>query len=570
MPGGWRPGRGASAALLVLAAALAVAVGACRGRVPPDPDTIIVHDRDVARFWRALDEALASYGHAMTADAPPPAEATWDRGLEWELARVLQSRYLDSASTALQRFAGHRAVTATGLARAVRDRWYRYRAARRVTPTLAGPGFRERARLVQRRLQRWYPDAVFPEVHLVVGAAGSGGTVHRGGIVLAVEAGAHPEDHLQLWAHELAHAQQPRVGMNRVLNRALLEGGADLAAAWLTGRPVRSRSYAWGVAHEDEVRDAFARDAFTRRLGPWFGNEARPRWPADLGYFAGARILETGVAASAGFPRDTAAALRAVLRWTDADAVLAGSRWTVGPVARILAASRRRMGAAGIPPDETGGPGFVTLPPTDLRILAEATVTRPGGAPFHARVESLPHGSVRLWQSRGPDSPTLEAVLPGGPADTAAWNRLRGHELHALLLFPETRLYDPVPVPAGQDTLALRWMLNDRDSLVVRYAARDTLPLGVELSWTEPVTTVSLEGWAGVPFFRRAVFRQGGETATWTYTRVLLEPAEPSPYSSRRDAMGSTRDARRAGSQVARRLTATSTAGAAAKATGSR
>lgn len=518
---------------LVIALALGAA-GACGTVAPSDPDVVTVHDEDVRRFWRAVDAALEAHGLALTAEAPAPTDSAWDQGLEWTLARTLQARYLDSASTALARFAGQRAMTAVVLARAVRRDWTRYRAVRQVAPALAGPHFGEGAREVQRRLHRWLPGAVFPEIHLVVGADGSGGTVHRGSIVLAVEKAARVEDHLQLWAHELAHAQQPRHGMNRVLNRALVEGGADLAATWLTGRPVRSRSYAWALAHEAHVREGFSQDAYTRRIGRWFGGESRPGWAADLGYFAGARILETGVAAAAGFPGDTAAALRAVLGWSDADRVLAESRWRVGPVARILAGSHRRMGLARA---DLAGPDSaeaVRLPPTDLAVLAEAAVTGPGGERFHARVDSRPDGTVRVARSNDPAPASLSPVLPDGPTDTTTWNWLRGHELHALLLFPETRLYDPAIVPAGPDTLALRWMLNGRDSLVVHYAARDTLPLGVEMGWVQPPVTVSLEGWGGggadppasVSLFRRAVFRQGPHTFTWEYTRVSLELAE--------------------------------------------
>jgi hypothetical protein len=193
-------------------------------------------------------------------------------------------------------------------------------------------------------------------------------------------------------------------------------------------------------------------------------------------------------------------------------------------VARLLAGARRAVG--------------LRHPPRE--ILAEAAVTGPARS-FRTHVTSRSDGSAWLYQS-----PDLRLAIlmegqtprePPGPyapaaGDDQAW--VRGHELHALALFPETRLASPVflgPETFGSiPALAVRWRVTDAHSLVTFHSASDTLPLGVRMEWTDPVVEVVFGDWGGLEagafegtrIFRTATFTQAGEIFRYRYDRVTL------------------------------------------------
>lgn len=195
-------------------------------------------------------------------------------------------------------------------------------------------------------------------------------------------------------------------------------------------------------------------------------------------------------------------------------------------VSTILAGARRAVGLGG------------TIP----GIVADASVQGPGGG-FRTVIHSSAGGGVRMEQSTG-----FLAATGGGeswawrdgvettPLDGETEAFVRGHELHALALVPETRLTDPVFLGtveiSGRDAMGIRWSVNEERTLSTFFSLGDTLPLGLRAEWLEPAVDVRFHDWAplddgtppGARLFRRATFRQGGEVFAYMYDRLEVVP----------------------------------------------
>ncbi|HEX2188495.1 MAG TPA: hypothetical protein VHG51_06325, partial [Longimicrobiaceae bacterium] len=283
-----------------------------------DPARARVVADDVERFWRAYDMAAR-------------------RHTERSRAALFRRVYLEPGSAGLLDFYRLKIGSAEQLAWFVARHPRFYDGVREGTLRAAEAEPEIRAAFV--RFRELYPDAVFPDVYLVVGRMSSGGTVSPRGLLVGTEMhGAGPEtrtDELHLGLrrlaataddlpstvlHELVHVQQPPPRHRTLLAAALREGGADFVAELV--RPRRTVPYyrAWGAAHEPEVWEIFAAEMHQQDWRGWLGNNATATesWPADLGYFVGHRIAQGYYERAA----DKEAALRALLRLDDPDAIL--------------------------------------------------------------------------------------------------------------------------------------------------------------------------------------------------------------------------------------------------------
>jgi hypothetical protein len=197
------------------------------------------------------------------------------------------------------------------------------------------------------------------------------------------------------------------------------------------------------------------------------------------------------------------------------------------PVAyQILAGARRALGA------------------TDWvqTISAIADVAGPHG-PFESRVYSARDGRARL---------DLGGQFVAGVGSCHGWlvddsaqvvrpldqiNRsvVRGHELHMLVVAPETRWRKPrvrgIQEWAGTSALALEFRddLGDPAMLYVRLS--DTLPIGLKIvnhtGQGPRDVEVTFDEWTkirGVRLFRRAVFAHGEDRYVYDYTRLQVNP----------------------------------------------
>jgi hypothetical protein len=124
------------------------------------------------------------------------------------------------------------------------------------------------------------------------------------------------------------------------------------------------------------------------------------------------------------------------------------------------------------------------------------------------------------------------------PLDSQVGQFMRGHELHALVLMPMTRLQDPTLEDAGTWDGDSALIVRHRDpygtTVLAAYAVDDTLPLGLLFTAPEPDVLVRLGAWSdtgAVRVFRRADFVQGAEVYRYVYTTVQLDRIPDSVFA---------------------------------------
>ena len=209
------------------------------------------------------------------------------------------------------------------------------------------------------------------------------------------------------------------------------------------------------------------------------------------------------------------------------------------PVAPPDPAARRILDAA----DRALGAGRVQT------VEAVATVQGPRRR-FEASVRSARDGRARV--SLGPDF--TAGVGRAGPwqaergrvtvPDPATRTVVRGHELHLLVLAPESRWHAPVSLGVlpwqGDSALAVS-LLDELETPAVLYLdRRDTLPVGLRLVNQTGVgarrVDVTLGDWAtvdGVRLFRRAAFQHGPDRYDYRYTALRLNRLADAAFEPR-------------------------------------
>lgn len=187
-----------------------------------------------------------------------------------------------------------------------------------------------------------YPPAVFTNITFIIGSLNTGGVVlSNGQIVIAaemfskteeaeIEAFSHwvrsnlqtPEQLPAIIIHELVHLQQRQyaidndlpIGGRTLLDRALLEGGADFITYLVLDNFLNEELLAYGNSREKELWDKFQQNMNQRDLSKWLynGNVASDQ-PADLGYYIGFKIAQYYYQHS----NDKQEAIREIIRMKD-------------------------------------------------------------------------------------------------------------------------------------------------------------------------------------------------------------------------------------------------------------
>jgi uncharacterized protein YjaZ len=200
------------------------------------------------------------------------------------------------------------------------------------------------------------PHRVLPTVHVVFGAANSGGTAAPDAQVLGLEVicgpGTSPDQFRQamrsMFAHETVHSWQGQLtpgspaDRDLLLTLALREGVPDYLASLVTGRVPGAERDQWARAREKQLWAEFtgdrqrvtanrngsfsANDQGNAVIRRWFMNYGSPPegWPAEAGYWIGMRIAEAYVARA----KDRTAAIEELIRLEDPAAILSASGYT--------------------------------------------------------------------------------------------------------------------------------------------------------------------------------------------------------------------------------------------------
>lgn len=201
-------------------------------------------------------------------------------------------------------------------------------------------------------------------------------------------------------------------------------------------------------------------------------------------------------------------------------AILRGSRRALGGIAAVRAVSTLRAEAGVVGPAYD----FVTIvwSARDGRARMEQSTGFAGGA--------HPSGEWRLDRESG-------AVADLDPEGLAY---VRGHELHASILFPESRYSDPRLVGqedfAGRRAHVIRFTDGLDEPVLAYYSTADSLPLGFRVTHTDPDVIVTLDDWethGSVRLFTRATFTQGEEAHEYSYVSIRLNGVPDSVFASR-------------------------------------
>ena len=184
------------------------------------------------------------------------------------------------------------------------------------------------------------PEADLPDTTILVGRGNSGGTAKPSGVLIGLEVvcdptpGGVPLDVrlTHLVAHELGHTQQAGFRGDTLLDAALTEGVAEFVGELISGAPLNAGMFAKADRRAPDIERAFAAEMMVtdqKRLRErWIYNgQGTDEWPGDLAYWVGYRIAKSYYARAS----DKRAAVRAMLKATDAQAFLKASGWTPTP-----------------------------------------------------------------------------------------------------------------------------------------------------------------------------------------------------------------------------------------------
>lgn len=260
----------------------------------------------------------------------------YDRANGRPTAAQLQRFYVEPGSEGLHHLMRVRNVNAERIARALAEQPELYRNARACLDAL--PRIRGRLRLSFDNLLRRYPEASRPPISILISRGKPVAIAGPGtGVQVALEAlcsdtaarylGADIEDRfVYLIAHEYIHVQQaPEQPNPTVLERALQEGVADFLGELISGGISNMAVHQSARGRELEIEKSFAADVDRRDLSAWFDNTTKEE-VGQLGYWVGYRIAKAYFSNAA----DPQAAIREMIRMTDAHDFLAESGWRPG------------------------------------------------------------------------------------------------------------------------------------------------------------------------------------------------------------------------------------------------
>jgi hypothetical protein len=331
--------RFAAPALVLLLSAAAGAAQAPEPHVNRDPERVRFITSDIDNFWSAYDAASREPDRAKR-------------------IAIYQREYLDRGSAGLRDFLRMRIKSAEELAAAI-ERQPRYYASTRAS-TLRVREMEGAMRASFRRFKALYPDAVFPDVYFVMGAASTGGTVSENGLLIGTEMYAAtpstPRDELPAWmkavltpidalpaivTHESCHFNQKLPEPTTLLAKAIQEGSCDFVSELVSGATINPGQHAYGDRHEARLWREFQVEMDSAGVRNWMYNGATAGdRPTDLGYYMGYRIARAYHDRAA----DKRQALRDILNIRDFRDFAARSRYS-GSSARA-----RRPARAPVPP----------------------------------------------------------------------------------------------------------------------------------------------------------------------------------------------------------------------------
>jgi len=260
---------------------------------PPLVPTSVV-DSDIARFWVAVD--------AINAEGDPAARL-----------RLIRSLYIEPGTPGLHALMAARRYTDQQYVDAI-VRWPKFWASVRPL-TRRSPAAVATLKDDVAHFRRLYLELRPASITYAIGVLRTGGTTVADKVLIGAELALGDEtvdvselpepmrsrlatffrsrpfaNNAQNNIHEYVHTQQQETQGN-LLQQSLREGVAELVAELITGRKPALPLYAYGPAHEADIKARFVTEMTGDNYDNWLWNSAaNPFGVSDLGYFVGYRI----------------------------------------------------------------------------------------------------------------------------------------------------------------------------------------------------------------------------------------------------------------------------------------
>ena len=303
----------------------AAAPPAAAAELPESPEDARIVTEDLARFWKAWDRARGKK--------------------ETGRARAFFEEYYLPASPGLKDFIRSRIYSVYHLLDTLDAHPRYYASLRSKVPDprqIEGP-----TRAAFRKLEALYPDAVFPDVYLLIGRLSSGGTTSERALLIGTEMyGLGPDtpmEELNDWlrrvlkpmdalphiiAHESIHYQQRYPDDSTLLAAVIGEGSADFLAELISGEHINGHVHEWADPRARELWEVFRGQMSEPGFQGWLYGGDRPEgWPRDVGYWMGYQITRAYYEQA----EDKRQAVHDILNIQDFEAFLAASgyadRW---------------------------------------------------------------------------------------------------------------------------------------------------------------------------------------------------------------------------------------------------
>ncbi len=273
-----------------------------------NPCLVHWHIEDVQRFWEVYDRY-----------APKHSGQAW------------QSEYIEPGSPGLQAFLRNRIENGAKLAKTLKKHQEYYEQVRQTSLDLDA----SKAAVCEAysKLQKVYPEAVYPDIYFVIGRRNTGGTAFSGGLVIGIERFGKPTDTFQpdiplenlefVIVHEMIHFQQKNKHESTLLAQCLKEGTADFLGELFSGKPIQKENYRYGNAHEEILKKEFQKKMQSNNWQGWLYYMKDKSRPQDLGYWMGYQICQAFYEQA----QDKEQAIRDMLQIQDYEAFVEKSRY---------------------------------------------------------------------------------------------------------------------------------------------------------------------------------------------------------------------------------------------------
>ena len=271
----------------------ATLIGSIKPTYTTDPLKVKIIDSDVRNFWQAYDMVKKDTSKAYS---------------------LYKKYYIDKGTLALQDYYVNKMnnyMPGFVYTHRKKDKFYSSIRAN----TFKAVTFKNEYLKSFVSLKNIYSEAIFPNVYFVIGKLNSAGTSGSNGLILAIDQICKTKTtnitELESWelhylngfdnlpyvvAHELIHFQQNGMANDTTLLKAsILEGMADFIGELISGSSANVNLQVFAKGKEKIIWQKFKSEMYLDKAKNWIsnGDQDKPDWPADLGYWVGYEICKS-------------------------------------------------------------------------------------------------------------------------------------------------------------------------------------------------------------------------------------------------------------------------------------